>query len=93
MVEEIQSEESDDDDSTSEEETPIKTNPPNRDSRSVPQNTSTLCTVTLSYTEIGDRNMHISEEVIIISLHVWHASGKVMVCMLMLDVSIPLNKY
>ncbi|XP_031614549.1 protein ENL isoform X4 [Oreochromis aureus] len=33
MVEEIQSEESDDDDSTSEEETPIKTNPPNRDSR------------------------------------------------------------
>uniref|UniRef100_A0A8C9YJC0 MLLT1 super elongation complex subunit n=1 Tax=Sander lucioperca TaxID=283035 RepID=A0A8C9YJC0_SANLU len=35
MVEEIQSEESDDDDSSSEEETPIKTNPPNRDSRSV----------------------------------------------------------
>lgn len=35
MVEEIQSEESDDDDSTSEEEAPIKTNPPNRDSRSV----------------------------------------------------------
>lgn len=34
MVEEIQSEESDDDDSSSEEETPIKTNPPNRDSRS-----------------------------------------------------------
>ncbi|XP_044054859.1 protein ENL-like isoform X2 [Siniperca chuatsi] len=33
MVEEIQSEESDDDDSSSEEETPIKTNPPNRDSR------------------------------------------------------------
>ncbi|XP_029683794.1 protein ENL isoform X1 [Takifugu rubripes] len=33
MVEEIQSEESDDDDSTSEEEAPIKTNPPNRDSR------------------------------------------------------------
>lgn len=37
MVEEIQSEESDDDDSTSEEEAPIKTNPPNRDSRSVSQ--------------------------------------------------------
>lgn len=36
MVEQIQSEESDDDDSSSEEETPIKTNPPNRDSRSVP---------------------------------------------------------
>lgn len=35
MVEEIQSEESDDDDSSSEEETPIKTNPPNRDSRYV----------------------------------------------------------
>lgn len=35
MVEEIQSEESDDDDSSSEEETPIKTNPTNRDSRSV----------------------------------------------------------
>lgn len=35
MVEEIQSEESDDDDSSSEEETPIKTNPPNRDSRLV----------------------------------------------------------
>lgn len=35
MVEEIQSEESDDDDSSSEEETPIKTNPPNRDSRFV----------------------------------------------------------
>lgn len=68
MVEEIQSEESDDDDSTSEEETPIKTNPPNRDSRSVPQNTSTLCTVTLSYTEISDRNMHISDEVIISQL-------------------------
>ncbi|XP_013862709.1 protein ENL [Austrofundulus limnaeus] len=33
MVEQIQSEESDDDDSSSEEETPIKTNPPNRDSR------------------------------------------------------------
>ncbi|XP_030289470.1 protein ENL [Sparus aurata] len=33
MVEEIQSEESDDDDSSSEEEAPIKTNPPNRDSR------------------------------------------------------------
>ncbi|XP_007550990.1 protein ENL isoform X1 [Poecilia formosa] len=33
MVEEIQSEESDDDDSSSEEGTPIKTNPPNRDSR------------------------------------------------------------
>ncbi|KAM9849341.1 protein ENL [Aulostomus maculatus] len=33
MVEEIQSEESDDDDSSSEEETPIKTNPPIRDSR------------------------------------------------------------
>ncbi|XP_041862369.1 protein ENL isoform X1 [Melanotaenia boesemani] len=33
MVEEIQSEESDDDDSSSEEETPIKTNPANRDSR------------------------------------------------------------
>lgn len=66
MVEEIQSEESDDDDSTSEEETPIKTNPPNRDSRSVPQNTSTLWNVTLSYTEIdiSDRNMHIREEVI-----------------------------
>uniref|UniRef100_A0A673A7U2 MLLT1 super elongation complex subunit a n=1 Tax=Sphaeramia orbicularis TaxID=375764 RepID=A0A673A7U2_9TELE len=38
MVEEIQSEESDDDDSSSEEETPIKTNPPNRDSRSVSVN-------------------------------------------------------
>uniref|UniRef100_A0A3Q2XMU9 MLLT1 super elongation complex subunit a n=1 Tax=Hippocampus comes TaxID=109280 RepID=A0A3Q2XMU9_HIPCM len=35
MVEEIQSEESDDDDSSSEDGTPIKTNPPNRDSRSV----------------------------------------------------------
>uniref|UniRef100_A0A8C3AKG6 MLLT1 super elongation complex subunit a n=1 Tax=Cyclopterus lumpus TaxID=8103 RepID=A0A8C3AKG6_CYCLU len=35
MVAEIQSEESDDDDSSSEDETPIKTNPPNRDSRSV----------------------------------------------------------
>lgn len=35
MVEEIQSEESDDDDSSSEEEAPIKTNPPNRDSRFV----------------------------------------------------------
>ncbi|XP_061153685.1 protein ENL isoform X2 [Syngnathus typhle] len=33
MVEEIQSEESDDDDSSSEEGTPVKTNPPNRDSR------------------------------------------------------------
>ncbi|XP_034036047.1 protein ENL isoform X2 [Thalassophryne amazonica] len=33
MVEEIQSEESDDDDSSSEEEMPVKTNPPNRDSR------------------------------------------------------------
>lgn len=37
MVKEIQSEESDDDDSSSEEEMPIKTNPPNRDSRWVPQ--------------------------------------------------------
>ncbi|XP_077573786.1 protein ENL isoform X3 [Stigmatopora nigra] len=33
MVEEIQSEESDDDDSSSEEGTPVKANPPNRDSR------------------------------------------------------------
>ncbi|KAI1891618.1 hypothetical protein AGOR_G00145640 [Albula goreensis] len=33
MVEDLQSEESDDDDSSSEEETPIKTNPPTRDSR------------------------------------------------------------
>uniref|UniRef100_A0A3P8YF67 MLLT1 super elongation complex subunit a n=1 Tax=Esox lucius TaxID=8010 RepID=A0A3P8YF67_ESOLU len=35
MVEDLQSEESDDDDSSSEEGTPVKTNPPNRDSRSV----------------------------------------------------------
>uniref|UniRef100_A0AAY5KEK0 MLLT1 super elongation complex subunit a n=1 Tax=Esox lucius TaxID=8010 RepID=A0AAY5KEK0_ESOLU len=34
MVEDLQSEESDDDDSSSEEGTPVKTNPPNRDSRS-----------------------------------------------------------
>ncbi|KAG7488150.1 hypothetical protein MATL_G00030500 [Megalops atlanticus] len=33
MVEDLQSEESDDDDSSSEEDTPVKTNPPNRDSR------------------------------------------------------------
>ncbi|KAJ8389603.1 hypothetical protein AAFF_G00118400 [Aldrovandia affinis] len=33
MVEDLQSEESDDDDSSSEGETPVKTNPPNRDSR------------------------------------------------------------
>ncbi|KAM6963389.1 protein ENL [Aplochiton taeniatus] len=33
MVEDLQSEESDDDDSSSEEGTPVKTNPPNRDSR------------------------------------------------------------
>ncbi|XP_036410265.1 protein ENL-like isoform X2 [Megalops cyprinoides] len=33
MVEDLQSEESDDDDSSSEAETPVKTNPPNRDSR------------------------------------------------------------
>lgn len=45
MVEEIQSEESDDDDSSSEEETPIKTNPPNRDSRSVSLNTLSDCVI------------------------------------------------
>ncbi|MBN3315593.1 ENL protein, partial [Atractosteus spatula] len=33
MVEDLQSEESDDDDSSSEEDTPVKTNPPNRDPR------------------------------------------------------------
>ncbi|XP_062308810.1 protein ENL isoform X2 [Osmerus eperlanus] len=33
MVEDLQSEESDDDDSSSEDGTPVKTNPPNRDSR------------------------------------------------------------
>ncbi|XP_028856116.1 protein ENL isoform X2 [Denticeps clupeoides] len=33
MVEDLQSEESDDDDSSSEEDTPVKTNPPTRDSR------------------------------------------------------------
>uniref|UniRef100_W5LB11 MLLT1 super elongation complex subunit a n=1 Tax=Astyanax mexicanus TaxID=7994 RepID=W5LB11_ASTMX len=36
MVEDLQSEESDEDDSSSDEGTPVKNNPPNRDSRSVP---------------------------------------------------------
>lgn len=50
MVEEIQSEESDDDDSSSDEETPIKTNPPNRDSRSVPGGSLTASAPQLEHT-------------------------------------------